>query len=192
MSTACLYYSNSPHRLRSINKSVRFDFSLDSPWEEASSCTFSPLFLISGTSFPGNKTTEVLITRICCNDSSPLSSYFKSNPLSCNVNSFQAKQEVIFLLIGWIPAVSRSVLSAGRPGGSTERMTERERKNAGQPLSTVSSLSHDISPSAVAWECLCVCRFCAIFIALVSVMICTIEFHPPCLLRRPSQDTHLG
>lgn len=45
---------------------------------------------------------------------------------SCNVNRLRALQEVVGLLIGRIPAVCRSVLSSGRPcGSSLQRKRER-------------------------------------------------------------------
>lgn len=138
------------------NKTVRFYLTLHSPSEEASFSTPAPLFLVS--SLPSLEITETVVpvSQICCSMFLFLSIYLESSPLSRIVNGPQAKQEVFFLLIGRVPTVCGSVLSAGWLCGSTKRMTERERKNAGRPLSTPSAPRPVVSAHQLWPKCLCV------------------------------------
>lgn len=99
------------------NKTVRFNFMLHSPSEEASSATLAPLSLVSGLLFL--EITVVRISQICCSMFFCLASSLHLLRIQACRTSLQAKQEVFFPLIGWIPAVCGSVLSAGRPCGNT-------------------------------------------------------------------------
>lgn len=144
------------------HKTVRFNSTLHSPSEEVSSSTPAPLFF--GFSSLENKTIVVPVSQICCNvfgSSPPI-------PPSCIVNDLQAKQEVFFLLIGWIPAVCGSVLSASRPCGSTrEWQSGRGRMQANhspvcqllvlryQPISCGQKMSVCVFvDSDLSWRCL--------------------------------------
>lgn len=129
--------------------------------------------------FPGTETTMVPLSQTCCIYLSPLPTCSESRALLCNINSLSAKQEVIFLLIGRIPAVCGSVLSAGRPCGST-KVLERQRKNAGRQLFLLSVPRSVVSvhqPSCVcvwggfiAWFLVCSARL-SFALLIFSVII---------------------
>lgn len=114
-----------------MNKTVRFNLMLHSPSEEASSSTLAPLFLVSGLLSLEVKQRLCLSAKYVAIRYCVLRLFGIQDPLSCIFNGLQAKQEVFFLLIGWIPAVCGSVLSAGRPcGSSREWQSGRGRMQA--------------------------------------------------------------
>lgn len=107
-----------------------------------------------------------------------------SLPRSCNVNSLRAMQEVVCLLIGRIPAVCGSVRSAGRPCGSAGERRERERKNAGRPLSTPSAPRPALSVPS--------CRRLRVSVySVASGAICKSEFPRPSLFIRATEFTQV-
>lgn len=107
------------------NKTVRFNFMLHSPSEEASSSTLAPLFLVSGllsleVKHPLYILAKYVAIRWVFLSRSSLSLFeikpppppFHALLMTCKKN-----RKFFFLLIGWIPAVCGSVLSAGGPCG---------------------------------------------------------------------------
>lgn len=92
----------------------------------------------------------------CCNYVSHLSLCSESRALLCNINSLPAKQEVIFLLIGRIPAVCGSVLSAARPCGNT-RVLESDRGRMQADHSSLCQFLVLRYQSISLGVCVCVC-----------------------------------
>ena len=164
--TACLSYIRRPSHLTSHNTVL----TLLLLCPHCSSCF--------QTVFPGTETTMAPVSQTCCNYFSHLSLGCQKLEPSCATLSFPAKQEVIFLLIGRIPAVSRSVLSNGRLCGNT-RVLESGR---GRMQVDCSSLCQFL----IMWYQsislrVCVCVLCHVY-TLLSGVFCKIEFRPPDLL----------
>lgn len=122
---------------------------------------------------PGTETTTVPVSQICCNYFSHLSSCSESRALLCNINSLPAKQEVICLLIGQIPAVCGSVLSAGRPCGNT-RVFESDRGRMQADHFSLCQFLVLWYQSISLHACACVCVY-----NLFSLVFCKIEFCAP-------------
>lgn len=96
-----------------------------------------------------------LSAKACCN---PPPTHGPSSLRSCNVNRLRALQEVVCLLIGRIPAVCRSVLSSGRPCGSSPQR-KRERcggMRANDCPATAAPLRPTLSAHHPQTKCSCV------------------------------------